>query len=273
MADLERIQQLTPATLSQQWYEDGSVVDPGAVTVGITRADGTVLVAAGTPTSGTGTSPRTVNLTTTHTTSLDSLKVSWASPTKGTLLSVVEVVGGFTFAIKQARDALGDQAYDAGKIADARTYAETELEKALGFALVPRYARDTTSGRWCRPIRLRPYLRSIRTATVGGTALTAGELAALTFTAGFVYGYSWPTGNGNIVVGYEHGLDTPPPGATRAALALAVEYLGGGTGSVDPRAERLITDDGTLVFGASGGQFRAPGVDQWIAANRLVSIA
>jgi hypothetical protein len=47
MPDLERIQKLTPGTLSQQWTEDGAVVDPGTVTIGITKADGTVLVAAG----------------------------------------------------------------------------------------------------------------------------------------------------------------------------------------------------------------------------------
>jgi 20S proteasome alpha/beta subunit len=58
MPDLERIGQLTPGSLSQQWYEDGSAVDPGTVTVGITRADGTVLVAAGTATTGTGTAAR-----------------------------------------------------------------------------------------------------------------------------------------------------------------------------------------------------------------------
>jgi hypothetical protein len=52
--DVERILQLTPGTLSQQWYEDGAAVDPGTVTVGITRADGTTLVAAGTGTTGRG---------------------------------------------------------------------------------------------------------------------------------------------------------------------------------------------------------------------------
>jgi hypothetical protein len=47
VAEFERILQLTPGTLTQQWYEDGAAVDPGTVTVGITRADGTTLVAAG----------------------------------------------------------------------------------------------------------------------------------------------------------------------------------------------------------------------------------
>jgi hypothetical protein len=103
MPDLERIGQLTPGTLSQQWYEDGAVVDPGSVTVGITRADGTVLVAAGAATTGSGTGARTYNLTTTHTALLDRLTVTWTSTLKGTLLSYVEVVGGFWFSLAELR--------------------------------------------------------------------------------------------------------------------------------------------------------------------------
>jgi hypothetical protein len=103
MPDLERIQQRTPGTLSQQWYEDGTVVDPGTVTIGITRADGTSLVAAGTATAGSGTAARTFNLTTTHTALLDSLTVTWTSTLKGTLVSYLEVVGGFLFNLADAR--------------------------------------------------------------------------------------------------------------------------------------------------------------------------
>jgi hypothetical protein len=105
--DLERILQLTPGTLSQQWYEDGAAVDPGAATVGITRADGTILVAAGTATAGTGTAPRTFNLTTTHTALLDRLTVTWTSVTKGTIVSYVEVVGGFWFSLADGNVVVG----------------------------------------------------------------------------------------------------------------------------------------------------------------------
>src|SRR5215217_5067951 len=130
MPDLERVQQLTPATVSQQWYEDGTATDPGTVTVGITRADGTTLVAAGAATSGTGTSPRTFNLTTTHTALLDRLKLTWTSTTKGTLTSYVEIVGGFLFTLAElsADLATSTTTYTAAQMADARTYAETQIE-------------------------------------------------------------------------------------------------------------------------------------------------
>src|SRR5690349_811749 len=103
MPDLERILQGTPGTLSQQWTEDGAPADPGTVTISVTRADGTVLVAVGTGTSGSGTNPRTFQLTTTHTALLDTLTVTWTSTTKGTLTSYLEVVGGFHFGLGDLR--------------------------------------------------------------------------------------------------------------------------------------------------------------------------
>ena len=149
MPDLERIQQNTPATLSQQWYEDGAAVDPGTVTLEITRADGTVLVAAGASTSGVTTAPRTYNLTTTHTALLDTLKITWTSTLKGTLVSYVEVAGGFLFSISQARalkplDNVTN--YPTAVLKDMRITVEQALEDACGVAFVPRYERETVNG-------------------------------------------------------------------------------------------------------------------------------
>jgi hypothetical protein len=55
---MERVLRLTPATISNSWYEDGVIADPGVVTVDIARADGTALVTDG-ATSGTGAAART----------------------------------------------------------------------------------------------------------------------------------------------------------------------------------------------------------------------
>jgi hypothetical protein len=82
MPELERILQNTPGSVSKQWYEDGTAVDPGTVTVDITRADGTV-VASDASVSGTGTAARTLALTTTHTGLLDRLTLTWVSSDKG----------------------------------------------------------------------------------------------------------------------------------------------------------------------------------------------
>src|SRR5215207_7091184 len=106
MLNLERILQRSPGTISEQWYEGGVAVDPGTVTIGITRWDGTVLVAAGTATTGSGTGARSFNLTTAHAATLDTLVVTGTSSAKGTLTSYLEVVGGFLFTVADFR-ALG----------------------------------------------------------------------------------------------------------------------------------------------------------------------
>jgi len=144
-----RILQNTPGTISQEWHEDGDLVDPGPVTVTVTRADGTELV-SGASASGTGAAARTYNLTQAHTLLLDVLTVTWVSGTKGTLTSVVEVVGGFLFSISELRAMLPDtktaQAITDDQIKQARIFAEQALEDEADVAFVPRYYRETFSG-------------------------------------------------------------------------------------------------------------------------------
>jgi hypothetical protein len=171
MADLERIQQLTPGTLSQQWYEDGVPVDPGTVTVGITRADGTVLVASGTGTTGAGTAARTFSVTTTHTALLDRLLVTWTSSAKGTLTSHLEVVGGFVFSLAELIAVKPpNQTWTTAQLVAMRTTVEQAIEDEYGTALVPRYRRDTLSGDGTTLLRLRDPVRTVRAATVTSTA-------------------------------------------------------------------------------------------------------
>jgi hypothetical protein len=256
--DFERILQNTPGTLSQQWYEDGVAVDAGTVTVGITRADGTVLVAALTGTSGTGASPRTFSLTTTHTALLDRLKVTWTSSAKGTQVSYVEVVGGFLFTINQARalsPLSNTTTYPTARIAEARILVEQTIEDACGRAFVPRYTLETLSGTGTTDLMLKwPDLRSIRSVTVTtsgvGAAYTEAELALVAInTSGRVYntGQVWALGAGNISVGYEHGPAFPPARVTQAALTLARAWLV--KGPVDDRALGVAAPDGGFGYG------------------------
>jgi hypothetical protein len=267
MPDLERVQQNTPLTLSQQWSEDGAAVDPGTVTLGIDRADGTVLVAAGTATSGSGTSPRTFNLTTTHTALLDTLEVTWTSTLKGSLLSYVEVAGGFLFSIAQARAVSplnNTTAYPTATIVQMRTTVEQALEDACGVAFVPRYRLETLSGPGGTSLLLAPRTTAIRSATVSDTVLAAGDLTDLTYSpTGFVDGYAWTYGSSNITVGYEHGWPSPPERIRRAALTLAKAWLV--EGPVDDRASTFSSVDGgtygLVVEGRAGSQFGLPTVD------------
>jgi hypothetical protein len=265
MPDLERVQQNTPTTLSHQWYESGAAVDPGTVTLGITRADGTELVAPGASTSGTGTSPRTYNLTTTHTALLDKLKVTWTSTLKGTLVSYVEVVGGFLFTIAQLTAIKpGSQTWTTAQMEEKRIEVEQAIEDQAGVAFVPRYSYETFDGPGSLSILLKPRTRVIRSATIAGTAVSADELAELTYVAaGSTYGVTWTFGYGNVTIGYEHGYDNPPGRIKNAALMLAKSELV--QGPVDDRAATFSSADGgtygLVVAGRGGSHFGLPYVD------------
>lgn len=264
---MDRILQHTPTTLSNTWYEDGAVVDPGTVTIGITRADGTTLVAAGTATTGTGAAARSYTLDTDDTALLDTLTATWTSPTKGTLTTVVEVAGGFLFTISEARTVKpldSTATYTAAQIAAARTMAEQALEDACGQAFVPRYSIETFHGTGADTLLLKPRLRAVRTASVDGTALVGTDLTGLVaMPSGELWRQAyWTYGRGNVTIGYEHGHDTPPLRVSRAAILLAKHFLV--DGPFDDRATSISTDDGTFSLvtpGLRGSAFGIPEVD------------
>jgi hypothetical protein len=279
MAELERILQNTPGTVSQQWYEDGVAVDPGTVTVGITRADGTTVVAPGTATTGSGTGARSFALTTTHTALLDSLTVTWVSATKGTLGSQVDVVGGFVFSVAQARAIRpldNTTTYTTARIVEMRTLVEDALERELGYALVPRYSLDwleqwgSAWGAWGE-MPLRPYTTAVRTLTIDGVAATGMTLRrpgtvtpTLRYTTGFA---RWS----DALVGLEHGQPVTEAEATQAALTLAKTWLV--SGPVDDRATAASTADGFTYAlatpGRGGSIFGVPMVDSFVQRASL----
>jgi hypothetical protein len=284
---VERIIRNRSATLRKTFYVDGVPTDPtGTPAVVITRADGTVVL-TGSVTDETEAGTWSVTIPATNNTLLDTLTVRWTAFFGETqeYVDTVEVAGDVLFTTAQGLAALPTAT--TMQIAAARTYAETELESALGFALVPRYTRETRTGRWCHALRVRnAYVRAVRSASVNGTALTSPQLTALSFDAnGFVVGYEWGPGLvgswaslSNVVVGYEHGLDSPPPGASKAALDEAVAYLGGSTangagGGIDPRAESVVTVDGTVRLRSSTGTLLSATAADWVQANRLISVA
>jgi hypothetical protein len=280
MPDLERILQNTPGTLQQQWYEDGEPVDPGTVTVGITRADGTELVASGTATAGSGANPRAYSLTASQTALLDTLTVTWTSTTKGTLVSVLEVVGGFVFTVAEARamkpfsDTLNDGTYriSTDQIIATRIEVERALEHELGFAMVPRYEIETFDGDSGNALMLRwPYVRAVRAATVTGSALDAGALASLSMsvTGRVYYPSGWASGQQNVVIGYEHGLGVPPAGGKQVALALLKRWLAGAP--ADDRATTMSTNEQTTTFYVPGASepFDVPAANRFVQSHCL----
>lgn len=269
----QRILAGAAATLSWQPTDsDGEPAAPdGVVTVGVTRADGTALIAPGTATSGATDNPRTVALTSAQTSTLDWLLATWTDAGGGTATTIHEVVGGFYFTLAELRNAQPDLA-DASKyppeaLLAARWQVEDEFEDIAGVAFVPRYRRARVLGHGTQTLILPdPLVRTVRSVWAYSTAtaytvFTADQLAALAPYAG---GYI-TDGNGiafscgfDHVVAYEHGHDRPPADLQRLAMVRAREVANESKTTIPARAERYTSPEGTLVFsllpGGPGGR-------------------
>lgn len=222
----QRIMRGQSATL--RWYsldEDGDLaVAGGAVTVGITQADGTVVVAAGAATTNPSTGVYEYALAAASNLTLELLTVTWSVATVGAMFTtLVEVCGGFVCTIAELRAAettLADATkYPAATLQRARLEAEAELEWITAVAFVPRYRRITVDGDGSPVLVLVDHeirsVRSIRSYTDHETytSFTADELAALRRLDSSIErtdGDVFDLGVGNIVGEYEHGYDRPP---------------------------------------------------------------
>lgn len=277
MSALTRVVAGRLATITHTFLSDPV---PDTATVSITRADGTVLTpTASVDNSGVGVS--SITLTPTETALLDTLTVTWTATFGGQAQAFtdrVEVVGGVLFTIAEMRAESSQLAstteYPDSKIAEMRTTVENALERRIGYALVPRYSRDTVSGDGAVLRLNRPYVRAIRSVSVGGVALTADDLATISYQGTWLYGRSWTSGYSNVVVGYEHGRDNDDPEANLAAITLAKAWLI--KGPVDDRALGFASDVGTYSLatpGRGGSSFGLPFVDEFVASNRLPTLA
>src|ERR1051326_666530 len=140
----QRIPVRVSAGLSFQYVDGtGAKANPGTVTVGVTKADGTVVVAAGAATTGTGPAPGVYTLAAASNQSLELLTASWRLTDGTVFTTLVEVVGGFYFTIDDARSSDPPLA-DTGKYPDAdiderRREVEEEIEDICDRSFVPRY--------------------------------------------------------------------------------------------------------------------------------------
>lgn len=263
---MDRVKRNTPVTISNTWYADGAVVDPGTVTIGITRDDGTDLVAAGTATSGSGAAARTFNLTTSHTSLLDVLTATWTTTLQGVDTTRHEIAGDFLFTVAQALATDGLSSKTPAQIIEKRTLVEGLLEQACGVAFVPRYGKTTVSGNGRSTLMLPPRTTAIRSVTLDGTTVDTSEMRVL--ASGEVYYPSWwTTGYANYVIAYEHGYSDGPErmAAGDAALTWAKSLLL--SGPIDDRATGTATEFGNITLatpGMRGSVSGIPAVDAFI---------
>jgi hypothetical protein len=260
-----------PYTLEATLFSGTTPTDPApdVATVEVVRADGTVVLAAGSATNNTGTGTFARTLTSAQMALLDTLEVRWSTTVGSepvTLRTHVEVVGGFLCSLvdlgEEFAQASGEDAADyLARLARIRTVAEQRLEAACRQAFVPRYALET-SRMARRRLRLNHApVREIRSLSIDGQAYGASTIDALQWGAGGAL-YLVPTSGGwwgATTVGYEHGHDFPDERVREAVLAVARETF---SESADGRVVRREADGQAVTYASpsSSGGFLDPGL-------------
>jgi hypothetical protein len=264
----QRAVRSTAAVLRWQGVDpDGEPADPGTVTIGVVDSEGTVVVAAGSATTGSGSNPRTYTLSAAQTADLDVLTATWT--VSGTVVAVttLEIVGDVYVSASDVRliePALGEVPdYSTAKIHTARAQVEQMFEDACNRAFVPRFRVDTLRGsgrHWI--VTRRPDVRAVRWANYtdyNGTVTTV-DVSELEFDELGVIKWRddvWPSGY-QVKIGYEYGLSRPPEDLRQAAVQAIRAQLNTFRSGIPDRATSFQPIDGGNVILAT------PGVGQWV---------
>lgn len=259
---MDRVPRGTSADATATLSVDEVATDPDSnlVSVAATRLDGTSVI---TSTSATRVAAGVykIPLTPTHLALLDTLKLTWTYARSGaqiTEFTYVEVVGGFLITLAQARQRMADPGFTTADLLSARTEAEQAVEDYFGVAFVPRYALEQIfiSGyaSSSRIILKRSRPRLIRNLILDGVTYAPDQIAGLLLDpiGGTVDLYGGPLFQTGFI-GYEYGYDYPPKPVSDAVLDALVLYSSdaSGSSSIDPRATKIITEDGTVELGSS----------------------
>lgn len=278
---MDRVPQNTSVSAQVTLAVDEASTDPdsNAVSVSATRLNGAT-VFTGVNATRVSAGLYQVALTPTHTALLDTLTLTWSYLRSGQAMSdktFIEVVGGFLVPLAVLRRRLPDvAAYPIADLLSARTEAEQAIEDAVGTAFVPRYAFEqiefgtrtwvgVTPGR-VRLNKRRP--RSVREVSFGGIPYTQAQInnLLLNVAGATVDLYAGPYGQVGFI-GYEYGYDFPPKPVVDAVVDAAVYYanqLSASTAEgIDPRATKIVTQDGTVELG-NAGVIGIPSVDSVI---------
>lgn len=274
----QRILRATTATLSwQPLTSEGepATVDPGVVTVGVTRSDGTAVIAAGHATSGTLLEARTVALSAADTAELDILTATWKVGATVVAVTYAEIVGAFMFTVADLRAAQpsteSQGKYTPERIIAARAEVETFFADCTNVAFVPSFATwhsNRRSSATCTVTLPRPYLRRVRwarwwTSPTSSTDFTADEVEAINSVLPSDHGtidLGWAGRGGRIEVGYEHGLDAPPYDVKRVAMIYCRILCN--KDKEPSRLQPFTTPNGDAVFDRAGTRWRPTGFEE-----------
>lgn len=265
VADQRSLTGVAAAFSWQPLNGDGGVGTPvGAVTVDITRANGSALVTgAATVAPVAPATAYTYTLAAASCALMDVLTAVWKDGGVERQRTTLELVGGYYATIPQIR-ASDPTLADAGKFTDAdivraRTEVEHKFASVTSCDFAPRYHIERLDGNGGRMLILGwGPLRGVRAVTVypsssaTGTVWTAAQLLQIPANESRIAdcGTSnfWWSGGSNIVVEYESGYSTIPfdlrdqflievrkqLNDTKSAIQLATPYDYDGGPQIDP---------------------------------------
>ena len=293
MSDLERVQRGVPATLVVTFYGDETPIDADgdAVNVTVKRADGSTLSSGSALHQGSAGSGQ-YKYTVPAQSSLNILEVTWTGNFSGqptSLVTEVEIVGGFLFTVSELRSydtALANpDRFPLSMVLDRRIEVEDEFEDICGRAFVARFNREviqqTPAFLWegqrsyGQPfLELeKPELQAITKLTVDGTDQldwVTQKLVTRDRDDPYVlnlYGDALAMAYAEeIEIEYEYGMWRTPPVLKDKAKKRARGLLVGQTSRIDERATIMsIPDFGTFNLatpGQRGSHTGIPDIDE-----------
>jgi hypothetical protein len=219
----------TQVPLDQPFYVGGVLTNAdGAVTVTITRADGTVFA---TDAATTNPSTGVYRYTLAPQANLEYFTLVWTGTFGGVaqkLTSYAEIAGAFYVSIADIRGMRGLASttdFPNLDLEEARRWFEDMAEDYCQRAFVPRYGRDRLDGDNTDTILLdRIEPRTILSAKIAGVAQTGTATWALYNTGRVVRDTgTFAEGSRNVEITYEYGADEPDSELREAALR-AIQY-------------------------------------------------
>ncbi len=269
-------------TLSVTFYsaETATDEDSQSVTLGITNAAGTTIVAAGTAATRTATGVYGYSLAAQS--DLSRLTITWSGTFGSNAMEFItqtEVIGGFytTPAEVRSLDSLSGEssAYPTADLVSAITWATSIIDDYCGTSFVYRYHRDVLDGTDSDNIKLSQlFPQTILSGSIAGTALTATQISNLNkYTDGVIRlkddTWTFTNPGGQVIVNYEAGVSkTPPPDIAWAARTLSRFYALELKNRIPSNAMSITNEFGNVALAQSGMNKPTPLPDVNTVLNR-----
>lgn len=251
------------ATIEARFYADGVLADDGTPTIGITKADGTVLIASGTATISGGIGIRRYTLA--QQAEVNLLKATWTGATQ-TVVTWVEIVGDILYTLAAIRAvkvagtlAFADTAaFPNQTLLDRRAEVTDDFEAKTGWSFIPRFTRERHSGDGSATLIVGEHKPgTLLSVTVDGTAQTLADFDLTPDGQLTWHGGRFPTTRpGNVWVEYIRGWPRPPARISSDAMAITATWL---QPSQFSSAVTVTTPDGASYSYSQAGQSFAGG--------------